>query len=76
MDSKPIKIVHVVGARPNYMKVAPILSAMAGSPEEFAQVLVHTGQHHDFRMSGIFFEDLGLRDPDYFLGVGSGTHSE
>ena len=76
MDGKPIKIVHVVGARPNYMKVAPILTVMAGSPAKFEQVLVHTGQHYDFHMSGIFFEELGLRNPDHNLGVESGTHAE
>ena len=76
MDGKYIKIVHVVGARPNYMKVAPILTAMARSPEEFEQVLVHTGQHYDFHMSEIFFEDLGLRNPDHYPGVETGTHAE
>lgn len=70
-----MKIVHVVGARPNFMKVAPVLAAAraAGLGE---QVLVHTGQHYDAAMSDVFFTDLGMPRPDIFLGVGSGTHAE
>ena len=64
----------VAGARPNFMKVAPILAALdrAGSPG----VLVHTGQHYDARMSDAFFRDLGIPAPDYHLGVGSGSHAQ
>jgi UDP-N-acetylglucosamine 2-epimerase (non-hydrolysing) len=67
-------VVHVVGARPNFMKTAPLLAALRarGTPQR----LVHTGQHFDDRMSGVFFEDLGLPRPDAFLGVGSGSHGE
>jgi UDP-N-acetylglucosamine 2-epimerase (non-hydrolysing) len=63
----------VAGARPNFMKVAPILRALRerGSPG----ILVHTGQHYDARMSDTFFRDLDLPDPDYHLGVGSGSHA-
>lgn len=68
-------IVLVVGARPNFMKVAPILSEFRRYPEEFQLLLVHTGQHYDPRMSGVFFDDLGLPTPDVFLGVGSGSHA-
>lgn len=65
---------HVVGARPNFMKVAPVL--MAGAHHGVAQSLVHTGQHYDAAMSDTFFSDLGLPAPDENLGVGSGTHAE
>jgi UDP-N-acetylglucosamine 2-epimerase (non-hydrolysing) len=70
-----MKIVHVVGARPNFMKVAPLMAAIerAGFAE---QLLVHTGQHYDASMSDVFFEELGLRRPDVFLGVGGGTPTE
>ena len=65
-------ILHVVGARPNFMKVAPVMAALAR--RSAAQRLVHTGQHFDARMSGVFFEELGLPRPDADLGVGSGSH--
>jgi len=71
-----LRVIHVVGARPNFMKTAPIMAEMAESPGRFQQVLVHTGQHYDDNMSRIFFRDLGLPQPDYHLGVGSGTHAE
>lgn len=66
------KIVHVVGARPNFMKVAPVLRALeeAGG---FDQTLVHTGQHYDANMSDIFFKELGIQVPDFNLEVGAGT---
>jgi UDP-N-acetylglucosamine 2-epimerase (non-hydrolysing) len=63
----------VAGARPNFMKVAPILRALKADGHE--GVLVHTGQHYDARMSDAFFRDLGLPEPDFHLGVGSGTHA-
>ncbi len=69
-----IKLLHVVGARPNFMKVAPVLAA--GAAAGCRQVLVHTGQHYDAAMSDTFFRDLGLPEPDENLGVGSGTHAE
>src|SRR5271163_146368 len=72
----PMKILHVVGARPNFMKTAPLMAALARRPDHFEQVLVHTGQHYDHNMSQVFFGDLGLVPPDEFLGVGSGTHAE
>ncbi len=71
-----MKIMHIVGARPNFMKVAPIMEEMAHYPEQFQQILVHTGQHYDFNMSDVFFQDLGMPAPDEFLGVGSGSHAE
>jgi UDP-N-acetylglucosamine 2-epimerase (non-hydrolysing) len=67
-------IVHVIGARPNYMKIAPLIAALrTGSP--FRQILVNTGQHYDEMMSQAFVRDLGLPTPDYDLGVGSASHA-
>jgi len=71
-----IRILHVVGARPNFMKTAPIMAEMAKRPELFEQTLVHTGQHYDANMSEAFFVDLELPKPDVTLGVGSGSHAE
>ncbi|MFB0517189.1 MAG: non-hydrolyzing UDP-N-acetylglucosamine 2-epimerase [Candidatus Neomarinimicrobiota bacterium] len=71
-----LKIMHVAGARPNFMKIAPIMRTMAKYPGHFEQVLVHTGQHYDFSMSQIFFQDLDLPEPDVYLKIGSGTHAE
>ncbi|MBI3852549.1 MAG: UDP-N-acetylglucosamine 2-epimerase (non-hydrolyzing) [Verrucomicrobia bacterium] len=70
-----LKIMHIVGARPNFPKVAPIMSEMARRPEQFQQVLVHTGQHYDYNMSQVFFEQLEIPTPDEFLNVGSGSHA-
>jgi UDP-N-acetylglucosamine 2-epimerase (non-hydrolysing) len=70
-----LKIISVVGARPNYMKVAPIWRELE-KRSEFTRVLVHTGQHYDANMSKIFFDDLKLPRPDVYLGVGSGSHGE
>ncbi len=71
-----MKILHVVGARPNFMKIAPIMAETARHPEQFSQRLVHTGQHYDERMSRAFFEDLRMPKPDIDLEVGSGSHAE
>ncbi|HXE58870.1 MAG TPA: UDP-N-acetylglucosamine 2-epimerase (non-hydrolyzing) [Gemmatimonadales bacterium] len=68
------RLLHVVGARPNFMKVAPVLRA-ARAWAGVEQVLVHTGQHYDADMSDSFFADLGLPAPDVNLGVGSATHA-
>ena len=67
-------ILHVVGARPNFMKVAPVLHALDG--RGIAQTLVHTGQHYDVNMSDAFFRELRIPQPDMNLGVGSGSHAE
>jgi UDP-N-acetylglucosamine 2-epimerase (non-hydrolysing) len=67
-------ILLVAGARPNFMKVAPILHALEARGA--ATCLVHTGQHYDAQMSDAFFTDLGLRTPDHSLGVGSGSHAQ
>ena len=69
-----MKLLHVVGARPNFMKVAPVIRA-AGARPAIQQVLVHTGQHYDHAMSDAFFRDLDLPAPDVNLGVGSGSHA-
>ena len=69
------RVLHVVGARPNFMKVAPIMRQMAKLPQEFDQILVHTGQHYDANMSQVFFDELELPRPDINLGVGSGSHT-
>lgn len=65
-------VLHVVGARPNFMKLAPVYFGLKGLAE---QVIVHTGQHYDQRMSGGFFDSLGLPEPEFNLGVGSGSHA-
>src|SRR5215207_9306263 len=71
-----LKVINVVGARPNFMKVAPIVEAMRRRASEFAPTILHTGQHYDERMSAAFFRDLGLAAPDVHLGVGSGSHAQ
>ena len=67
-------LMHIVGARPNFMKAAPVLAAVEKCLG-FTQLLIHTGQHYDDNMSQVFFRDLGLPMPDVNLGVGSGSHS-
>ncbi|MCE1189340.1 MAG: UDP-N-acetylglucosamine 2-epimerase (non-hydrolyzing) [Ignavibacteria bacterium] len=69
------KIISVVGARPNFMKVAPIHRAFLEHRDTFTHLICHTGQHYDANMSKVFFEDLELPVPDYYLGVGSGSHA-
>jgi len=70
-----VKIINVVGARPNFMKIAPIQREMT-KYDHLQPFLVHTGQHYDEKMSKLFFQDLELPQPDAYLGVGSGTHAE
>ncbi len=69
-----MKILHVVGARPNFMKLAPVHLALKA--RGLSQTIVHTGQHYDAAMSQIFFDQLGLPAPDVNLEVGSGSHAE
>lgn len=69
-----MKIVLVVGARPNFMKVAPVYFALKNA-ENFEPILVHTGQHYDHNLSEIFFNQLGFPEPDKYLNVGSGSHA-
>lgn len=71
-----VKILNVVGARPNFMKMAAIIEAMNKRSNQFRHLLVHTGQHYDERMSKSFFVDLGMPKPDIDLEVGSGSHAE
>lgn len=72
-------LISIVGARPQFIKIAPFLRAIQtfnseNTANKIAHTLVHTGQHYDYQMSQVFFDDLGLGSPDYHLGVGSGSH--
>ena len=89
-----MKIISVVGARPNFMKVAPIYRAFAqlkirnskfkiedselniDQPRRIDHLICHTGQHYDEKMSKVFFDELELPKPDYYLGIGGGSHAE
>jgi UDP-N-acetylglucosamine 2-epimerase (non-hydrolysing) len=70
-----VNIFHIVGARPNFIKVAPVLRALK-ERENVVQSLIHTGQHYDLNMSEVFFQQLGIPAPDVNLAVGSGTHAK
>jgi UDP-N-acetylglucosamine 2-epimerase (non-hydrolysing) len=70
-----LKVINVVGARPNFMKVAPIVEAMKRREREFTPLVVHTGQHYDSAMSDAFFRDLDLPQADVYLEVGSASHA-
>ncbi len=70
-----MKIISVVGARPNFMKVAPLSIAFSKYPQ-IEHKIVHTGQHYDYSMNKLFFEQLGIPDPDVHLNVGSGSHAK
>ena len=74
-EGPPIRLMAIAGARPNFMKIAPVLAELARRPR-FEVFLVHSGQHYDELMSDGFFRDLGIPDPDANLAVGSGTHAE
>lgn len=67
-------IAYVVGARPNYVKMAPLIHELAGRAPDVQHVVINTGQHYDHEMSTLFFEELGISAPDIELGVGSGSH--
>ena len=69
------RLACIVGARPNFMKIAPILRAMKGN-DSLQPVLIHTGQHYDKNLSDVFFEELGIARPDISLGIGSGSHAQ
>jgi UDP-N-acetylglucosamine 2-epimerase (non-hydrolysing) len=73
MDNNRLRIMSIVGARPNFMKVAPLLAELR-QHKEIEPVLVHTGQHYDYSMSQVFFDQLRVPLPDHNLDVGSGTH--
>jgi UDP-N-acetylglucosamine 2-epimerase (non-hydrolysing) len=73
--TRPHRIVYVVGARPNFVKAAPVIAALRARLPSARHVLVHTGQHYDRMMSATFLEELGVPEPDHFLAAGSGTHA-
>jgi UDP-N-acetylglucosamine 2-epimerase (non-hydrolysing) len=73
--SMPIQLVVIAGARPNFMKVAPLMHALSGD-RDFNAILVHTGQHYDDNMSGQFFRNLDIPAPRHHLEVGSGSHAQ
>src|SRR5438309_10815586 len=72
--SHPLRIINIVGARPNLPKIAPLIREMRRHPE-IEPILVHTGQHYDEKLSNIFFRDMGIPAPDINLEVGSGSHA-
>lgn len=70
-----LKILNIVGARPNFMKIAPVVREMKRRTDDFLPLIVHTGQHYDAAMSDSFFTDLGIPAPDYHLEIGSHSHA-
>jgi UDP-N-acetylglucosamine 2-epimerase (non-hydrolysing) len=74
--SGSLRVLSVVGTRPNFMKIAPIAAELARRGDVFEHVIVHTGQHYDDFMSRVFLEELGIGEPDHQLGVGSGSHAQ
>ncbi|MFN8162292.1 MAG: UDP-N-acetylglucosamine 2-epimerase (non-hydrolyzing) [Solirubrobacterales bacterium] len=70
-----MRILYVVGTRPNFVKTAPVIGALRARLPEGRHAIVHTGQHYDRMMSGVFLEELGVPAPDHMLGVGSGSHA-
>lgn len=71
------KLIHLIaGARPNFMKIAPLARAFDAHPDTFRYEIVHTGQHYDQAMSDVFFDELGIPEPTYHLGCGGGSHAE
>jgi UDP-N-acetylglucosamine 2-epimerase (non-hydrolysing) len=73
---KKTKVLSVVGARPNFIKIAPVHKAFLGYPDLFEHKICHTGQHYDASMSDVFFMDLEMPQPSFFLNAGGGTHAE
>jgi len=75
-----MKVINIVGARPQFIKAAPVLRTIeqynrSWPDRPIQEILVHTGQHYDYELSKVFFEELKLKEPDHHLGVGSGTHA-
>lgn len=68
-----MKIASVVGARPNFIKLVPVSKELR---KEFEEIIIHTGQHYDYEMNKVFFDELKIPKPDYHLDVGSGNHGE
>lgn len=73
---KKYKVISVVGTRPNFIKVAPICRAFTQYEDRIESLLCHTGQHSDMTMSDVFFKELGMPSPDFFLGINNGSHAE
>src|SRR5271157_308229 len=71
-----LKIINIVGARPNFMKMAPLIREMNKRKDKIGHILVHTGQHYDQNMSDNFFTQLEIPEPDINLGIGGGSHAE
>src|SRR5690348_1877201 len=71
-----MRILYVVGTRPNLVKTAPVIGALRARLPESLHTIVHTGQHYDPQMSDVFFEELGMPEPNHLLGVGSGSHAQ
>jgi len=71
-----VKIVNIVGARPQFIKYSPVARELQKYNKHFKDILIHTGQHYDYQMSKIFFDELGIKTPDYHLGVGSHSHGK
>ena len=71
-----MRIVYVVGTRPNFVKMAPVIAALRRRTPDWGHVVVHTGQHYDRMMSAVFLDELEVPDPAHLLGVGSGSHAE
>jgi len=71
-----MRVVHVLGTRPNFVKMAPVIATLREQFGADSNRIVHTGQHYDRAMSEVFFEELGVPEPDHLLGVGSGSHGE
>jgi UDP-N-acetylglucosamine 2-epimerase (non-hydrolysing) len=74
--TRRLRIMSVVGTRPNFMKMAPVIRELGMQREAFHHLLVHTGQHYDYELSQVFIEQLGVGQPDFFLGAGSGTRAD
>src|SRR2546423_7598937 len=75
VPGRPLRLLLVAGARPNFMKIAPLLREFRARPDLFDARLVHTGQHYEDAMSDVFFQALEIARPDVHLGVGSGSHA-
>src|SRR5829696_4581202 len=70
-----MRIVYVVGTRPNIVKMAPVIAELRTRMPDSRHTIVHTGQHYDRMMSAVFLEELGVPEPDHMLGVGSASHA-
>src|SRR5438552_2138714 len=73
-NERQMRIINIVGARPNFVKITPLIRAMSGHPA-LTPMLIHTGQHYDGPLSEQFFTELDIRPSDFNLGVGSGSHA-